>query len=598
MIEPRLYRAAFLPALLALVVAAFSLEDRPRAVTEGLPADVLFDGGAASSTAGAIVHAAPDRRAGGRGDRATARTVAAALHRAGFATTTDAFDNGSARLLNVVGVRPGLSRHQLVVLAARDALSVPDATGSAADTAALMEVAHVLAGRATQRTVVLASVDGGALGDAGARRLLARLPDPSLVDGVLVLSNMGAARSHGPLLVDWSNDARRGNLGLRRTASDALRNELGADGGPAATAPAQVARLALPVGLGAQGVFLAHGIDAIRLSGSGERAPPASRRALRELNPGRYGELGRAALRIVTALDGSRELPPHGPTTYVVAGGGMMPGWALELVAAALILPALVASVDALARARRRHEPVLEWLEWVVAGTLPFALGLGLAELLGLVGLARDAPPTPLDPSVAPVNGRAVGDMAVVALAVLAAWVLLRTRLIRRERLPDPGSPGAGVALAVVLCAVAVLLWAFNPFAALLFALPLNCWMLAGLARFRPTTRAWVVALGLLPAALVAATYMRELDLGPVEWIWYLFLLVTGGQVGVPSTLLGCLAAGCFGAACAIVVARVRAEPRRAEPEAPPGPALPGAIGPATRLEGAPEPRRRSLLRR
>src|SRR2546430_3176612 len=64
MIEPRLYRAAFLPALLAAVIAAFSLEDRPPAVSQGLPADVLFDGGLASSRVGEIVHAAPDRRAG------------------------------------------------------------------------------------------------------------------------------------------------------------------------------------------------------------------------------------------------------------------------------------------------------------------------------------------------------------------------------------------------------------------------------------------------------------------------------------------------------------------------------------------------------
>ena len=75
MIEPRLYRAAFLPALLAAVIAAFSLEDRPPAVPQGLPADVLFDGGLASSSVGEIVHAAPDRRVGSPGDLRTAGTV-------------------------------------------------------------------------------------------------------------------------------------------------------------------------------------------------------------------------------------------------------------------------------------------------------------------------------------------------------------------------------------------------------------------------------------------------------------------------------------------------------------------------------------------
>ena len=35
-----------------------------------------------------------------------------------------------------------------------------------------------------------------------------------------------------------------------------------------------------------------------------------------------------------------------------------MPGWAPSLLAIALILPVLVASIDAFARARRRDEPV------------------------------------------------------------------------------------------------------------------------------------------------------------------------------------------------------------------------------------------------
>src|SRR5436309_1759537 len=81
-------------------------------------------------------------------------------------------------------------------------------------------------------------------------------------------------------LVAWSNADRRGSVGLRRTVTDSLRNELGTDGGPGASPPAQLARLALPVGLGAQGVLLEHGLPAIRLSGSGERAPAEGSRGL------------------------------------------------------------------------------------------------------------------------------------------------------------------------------------------------------------------------------------------------------------------------------------------------------------------------------
>ena len=38
--------------------------------------------------------------------------------------------------MNVIGRRAGRSRHQIVIVAGQDAETVPDATGSASDTAA------------------------------------------------------------------------------------------------------------------------------------------------------------------------------------------------------------------------------------------------------------------------------------------------------------------------------------------------------------------------------------------------------------------------------------------------------------------------------
>ena len=40
MIEPRIYRAAFVPALLAVVLTMFSFQSRPGPLRQGLPADV------------------------------------------------------------------------------------------------------------------------------------------------------------------------------------------------------------------------------------------------------------------------------------------------------------------------------------------------------------------------------------------------------------------------------------------------------------------------------------------------------------------------------------------------------------------------------
>src|SRR3954454_13651651 len=169
-IEPRIYRAAFLPALFALVLVAFSLGSPPHAAPQGLAADALFEGVGTVTLVRDIAATTPDRRAGHPGDTAVASRVKQTFVSHGFATTIDRFQQDGTKLTNVIGRRPGSTNKQIVVMAARDAATVPDESGSAADTAALIEFARVFEGRASKRTLVLASVDGGQLGDAGARR--------------------------------------------------------------------------------------------------------------------------------------------------------------------------------------------------------------------------------------------------------------------------------------------------------------------------------------------------------------------------------------------------------------------------------------------
>ncbi len=75
MIEPRLYRAAFLPALLAIVVAAFSLENRPRPIGTTLAPDA-FVGADARKQLDQLAARFPDRRPGSPGDAALAAAIA------------------------------------------------------------------------------------------------------------------------------------------------------------------------------------------------------------------------------------------------------------------------------------------------------------------------------------------------------------------------------------------------------------------------------------------------------------------------------------------------------------------------------------------
>ena len=72
-------------------------------------------------------------------------------------------------------------------------------------------------------------------------------------------------------------------------------------------------------------------------------------------------------------------------------------------------------------------------------------------------------------------------------------------------------------AVALCLCLIAVGTWLLNPFAALLLALPVNCWMLASIGETRPASRAWLAAIGLVPAVIVAVAYMSQLSMGPLS---------------------------------------------------------------------------------
>ena len=355
------------------------------------------------------------------------------------------------------------------MIAGRDASEVPDLAGSAADTAALLELARVLEGRAPRKTVVIASVDGSTRGDAGVRRFVEKLEAPELIDAAIVVDELGARQSRGPLVVSWSNDHERGNLGLERTALASMRAELGAP--PAMDGfLAQIPRVALPIGLGGQGVLLENDIDGLRMSGSGELDTPDSRRLAEE----RYGQLGRSMLRLFSALDGGGE-PEHGPTTYLTASTKLLPGWAISLLVAALLLPPVVASVDAFARARRQREPVARWLGWLAAGIAAALAAYLVAELYVLTGAVPDPPPAPLQPDTVHVDGAASAGLALSVLVGAVAWFFGQRAVGERLQIHERPGAGAGVAIALALALVGVAVWLLNPFAGLVLIRHCTC---------------------------------------------------------------------------------------------------------------------------
>ncbi len=585
MIEPRIYRAAFIPAVLAGVLVMFSLENRPKPVPQGLAADVLFDGDIAYRELRELVERRPDRRPGALSSAAVARELAErfrALEPEGFETIVDSWDENGQPLVNVIARRPGESRDQIVIMAARDSRSVPDATGSASDTAALLELARVIQGRPSKKTLVLASVDGSTLGDAGARRFAETAEDRDRIEAVIVLSDLGASSAHGPTVIAWSNDDRRGSIGLQRTATQSVREEFGEEPSEEG-ALGQLVRIAHPLGLGAQGPLLADGIEAIRISGSGELPPPDDRRRLQDVSADRLGQLGRSTLRLVSALDAAEAPPEHGPRSYVAISRKILPGWVVAVLAATLLLPALVASIDAYARARRRREEAPGWWRTIALWSLPFLAAFGMAEVLVLLDQAPDAGAAPSDPGLYPLDGQAVAALGACTATALLVWLLVRLRLRRLGEAAESG--GAGATTALSLCVAVLAVWLLNPFAALFLLPAVHAWMLAMLSGFRLSRRvaALVVFIGVFGPLVAAIVYLDRLALNPLEGVWYLWVLVTGHAVSPVTTLLACVVAAVAASTVVVIAARVGTlpplEPDRPPVRGPGGYAGPGSLG-------------------
>jgi hypothetical protein len=580
-IEPRIYRAALVPALLAVLVAMFAVESRPEPLPRGLAADELFDPERALADAEDLLEQSTSGQSnvqGRRGDArrgadqppgsAQARLVAESFAESDFETRIDRFEDGGRRWANVIGRRAGTAstESQIVVVADRDGVGPGGAVTAAADTAALLELGRALEGRPSRRTVTLVSLAGASEDEAGVRRLADDLGS-ARVDAVLAVSALGARRTLESPVVPWSNDSTRTSSRLARTAGDAVREEMGSLPGQESV-PAQLVRLAFPLGIGAQGVLLEQGIQAVRFSGSGDLPPPE--RSLGALDRERYGALGRAALRTISALD-ERGLPAgEAPSTYLSAGRQLVPGWSVQLVAFALLVPALVTVADGFARAGRRRGRVGAWMLWALAGALPFLLAYLLLRLLDLVGLVPGLG-VAMAPSAEPLTTWGLVLLAALTLLSALGWLFGRRALVRRlHGLSRPSAPAAGAAVALTVCVGALAVWGIDPLAALFLVPAVHLWSAAAITE-RPRLGLVLIMAGLVLPLAVAVFYLERLGLDPLTGLWYLCLLVAGGHVSFLSGVLGCVLVGAFCSLVAVLAARAGEQASKPPPPPPEG---------------------------
>ena len=546
MLNGRLYRAAFVPFLAALAVAAFSLTPLPAPLGSTL-APEAFEGAPAMAELATLARRFPQRRPGSGADRRMAAYVAAQLRGlggtagGGFSVRSYGFEaqtiDGEHTLANVIAQRPGSTEATPILIVAHRDAAARSAQAELSATAALIELAHVFANRETKRTIVLASTSGGSGGDEGAAQLISELHGP--FDAAVVLGDLAGVRTRTPVVVPFSEGPGLAPLLLQRTLASAI---------------SQLVHLVMPLTAGEQGVLQARGIPAVLVSASGERGPGARERVSAE----RLEGLGRAVLSAVDALDTARDVPATTQTGLVLSHQ-QLPGWALRLLVLTLMAPVLVAGADGLARLRRRGVRVAHLAGWSVSCAAPFFACALFAYVLGFLGVLGGSPgAAAVLPSAMPVGVSAVIALLTTALVFVLAWMgwASLVRALRWGTRPDPDA--AGLATAMVALVLALLVWIGNPLQALLLLAPLHVFLVLSTPQLRPPHLLGslaLLALAATPFALVLLFYALALGAGPVSVAWGALLLLAGGHIGPVSALLWSIAFGCLAAAGLLALA-------------------------------------------
>jgi peptidase M28-like protein len=570
-VSGRLYRGTWLLVGIPLLLAAFSVH-KPNPLPTPQPAlPASFDGSEAKALASDLARLYPDRVPGTAGAVGARQWVREQFAPYGLKVGADAFRAklpgiGERTLVNQIVVVPGHSPDEIVVLAHRDDDGQgPGANDNASGIAALVQLAQSYGSSAgaravsPQHTLVFVATDGGAFGLLGARRFA-----ETHQGHVAAAINLTALAGRGPpRMVLAGLEPRLASPAVVETAAQRVLEQAGQR--PAhAGGLEQLVDLAFPFTLYEQGPLLAHGMPALTLTSGGERPPATFVDRPELLDTASLTQLGRSAQQLLRWLDYGAELAP-GTSSYVYFGPRVLPGWAIELVLMAMLLPFLVSAVDLFARCRRRHIPLAPALR-SYRSRAGFWLWAALVfELFALAGVWPAAPAVPLPPTVSPATDWPIGGL--IALLVLAGlgWLVARQRLTPWRPVSATEELAGTTAALLALAVVALLVVATNMFA-LIFLLPsLHAWLWLPHVRRKPLgTRLAVLGAGFLGPLLLFGSFAARYGLG-LDTPWYLAELTATGFVRLPALAIaiGWLAAA--GQVCALTVGRYAPYPSARE---------------------------------
>jgi hypothetical protein len=533
--------------------------------TIALPAS--FDGPSAVTLASELARLYPDRAPGSAGAVGAEQWVRDQLTPYGLRVEPERFRAnvpglGERTLVNQVVTVPGRSPDEIVILAHRDDDGTgPGANNNASGIAALIQLAGSYGPRAIrpQHTLVFVATDGGAFGDLGARHFAQG--HPGRIVAAVALDTL--ASNGRPRLALIGNEPRLASPGFVETAAQRVLEQAGRrPEHPGALA--QLVDLGFPFTLHEQGPLLAQGIPALTLTTGGERPPNAFADQPERLNRVRLVELGRAAQQLLRWLDAGAELAP-GTARYVYFGPRVLPGWAIELVLLAALLPFLVSAVDLFARCRRRRIPLTPALRSYRSRVGFWLWAAILFELFALIGIWPSAPSVPLPPDVAPATDWPVIGVLALTFLVGLGWLVTRARLVPRGPVSATEQLAGAAAALLALAVVSLLVVATNPFA-LIFLLPsLHAWLWLPHVRRRPIwTRLAVLGAGFLGPLLLLGSFAFRYGLG-LDTPWYLAELTATGYVKLAAVAIAVGWLGAAGQMTALTVGRYAPYPSARE---------------------------------
>jgi Peptidase family M28 len=542
-VSPRIYRAAWLVVAVPVLVAAFSVGQ-----PDTLPpprVQPFFDQTTAVQFADEFVSLHPNRSPGTKGQADATEWVETQLRGYGFDVERQAFSAripgiGERELVNLVAVAPPTdpaniqSQRMLVVLAHRDNVGRSQgADDNGSGTGALLELARDLGSASLSHPIVLVSTDAGAYGALGAAEFV---ENHRFAGKIAALVNLDAIGGRSPPRLEFAGDTPRvPSPTLLATAGAAIEEQAGVEPErPAALA--QLVDLAFPFSLYEQAPFVSHGVPAVTITTSGSRPRPPEGDTLPTLNADRVGELGRAAQMLLGSLDESADVAA-GTQSYLYFGTRLLYGWTLQLILVAALIPVFAATIDLFARCRRRHIALRPALRSYLSRLCVWLWAGAAFAVFVAVGLLPSGADRPIGPDTPTATDWPVAALAALVGLSAVAWLIVRPRLTPTRSVAHQEELGGHLAAMLVLCVVALVVAAVNPYS-LLFLLPsLHAWLWLPQVRDRGrAAQAAVYALGFLGPLLLFVSFAARFDMG-LDAIWYLIALTAVGYVPIPLVL-------------------------------------------------------------